>query len=409
MAALLIQFQICAALGAVSSLLFWLIRGIVTPNAPILVTNVNKCHELLSSTNLEKRAVLNHRLVVAFGIENGFTTTSAHIHCRFRNEIKISLLRNNSDSARRKLVELISASIRSSLGEVTEAAHRILLVGVVRLAVFRTVLAIFFPGAPPISDADITFITSKMDSLWNDSKSPWKIFLATHFPSRSSITHDKNSLHQKLKEVFPSLNESESIKPSENPLNLLLPACMGLFRVVLHCLLEVRFRSSPTTRLEYNRLFREFLDDPSGRWYAEENGVSVQHIVAEALRLYPPTRRIYTLRKEGVVAVDIEQVHRLGKVWGEKPLNFDPKRWKREELDVVDTLEYLPFGGKVGRPAEISRCPSRTRGGPKLVAIIVGSLLDVLGDEWCLTTSGEGVNNVDLVLIPWSPNVEPLV
>jgi hypothetical protein len=400
MAVLESQVPVVLAVGVISSLLFRAFIAIVTPKPPILVTDVNKCHELLSSTTLEKRAGPNQRLVVAFGIENGFTTTKEEVHRKFREEVKTSLERNNNDLARKRLGVLISDSIQDFLQKRTGTHQSIPLASVVQIAVFRAALAIFFPDVPRISEDDIIFISSKMTSIWHDSKSRWKTFLAKYFKSRSSIIQDKNKLHEKLKEVFPSLKGANLVEPRENPLNILLPAFMGLYRSVLHCLVEVRFRSSPANLREYVHLFRQFLDDPNGRWYAEENNLSVQHIIAETLRLYPPTRRIYTEGADGVGAVDIEQIHRMGKVWGKQPLRFDPKRWEREGLDVVRTVEYLPFGGKVGTPAEISTCPSRIRGGPKLIAIIVGSLLSVLGEEWGLVTFESLEQDAGLVLKP---------
>ncbi|KAE9369843.1 hypothetical protein N431DRAFT_414166 [Stipitochalara longipes BDJ] len=400
MASFLLQLQLNLILGVLCFVIFWLIRGILPRKAPILITDVTKCHELLSTTTLKKRAALNQRLVVAFGIENGFTTANEEIHSRFSSEIAATLERNNNDPARKSLGDLVSHSVQDFLQRSVEIHQSILLINLVRIAVFRTVLALFFPEVTRLSNEDIMFITAKMNSLWQDSKSPWKIFQAKYFPSQNCITRDKNQLHQRLTVVFPSLRDNNSIEPSQNPLNILLPACMGLFRVVLNCLLEVRFRSSRTNFLEYTHLFQQFLDEPNARWPVEENDISVQQIIAETLRLYPPTRRIYTKREEGVVAVDIEQVHRTGEVWGENPLEFDPKRWKREGLDTIRTVEYFPFGGKIGSPAKISRCPSRTRGGPKLIAVIVGSLLRVLGDEWHLLKDGEAQINRDFVPVP---------
>ncbi len=382
-----VQVQLALAVGAASLLGFWIVRGMVTPKLPLLVTDVNKCHDLLSSTTLATRAPLNQRLVVAFGIENGFTTTDEEIHHRFRKEIKTSLERSDNEFARQDLIKLISSSTLNFLRDCRDTRQPILLVNVVRIAVFQTVFAIFFSDISRISNEDVIFITSKMNNLWFDSKSPLKTFLAQYFGSHSSMIQDRELLHQKLKRVFPSISKSEPIPPSDNPLNVLLPAFIGLFGVVLHCILEVRFRSCAADRNEYKKLFQLFLQDPDGRWYEEESGVSVQQIIAETLRLNPPTRRIYTTRGNKVIAVDIEQLHRTGKVWGEKPLEWLPKRWGREGLDVVRTVEYIPFGGKVGRPAEISMCPSRIRGGPKLIAIIVGALLGILGEGWELVES----------------------
>jgi hypothetical protein len=42
--------EIVPAVGIISSLVFWVFIAIVVPKPPILVTDVNICHELLSST-----------------------------------------------------------------------------------------------------------------------------------------------------------------------------------------------------------------------------------------------------------------------------------------------------------------------------------------------------------------------
>ena len=228
-----------------------------------------------------------------------------------------------------------------------------------------------------------------MNSLWHESKSSWKTLLAQYLPIMSSITREKGKLHQKFRQLFPALEKSAKIHSIENPLNLFLPAFIGLYQVVLRGFIEVRFRSTQTDRKNYRQLFERFLLDPTGAWNRERCGITVQHIMAENLRLYPPTRRIYTQQKHGIAAVDIEQLHRLGDVWGAHPLRFDTKRWKREGLDVETTIEYIPFGGKVGKAAEISRCPSRVRGGTKLIALLIGVLLREIDESWSLLPQKE--------------------
>lgn len=60
--------------------------------------------------------------------------------------------------------------------------------------------------------------------------------------------------------------------------------------------------------------------------------MSVKHIVDEALRLYPPTRRIYRSLHNGCeIAVDVEFLHRDQKTWGEDAGVFDPKRWLMDD------------------------------------------------------------------------------
>ena len=47
--------EIVPAVGIISSLLFWVFIAIVAPIPPILLADVNICHELLSSTVLNSR------------------------------------------------------------------------------------------------------------------------------------------------------------------------------------------------------------------------------------------------------------------------------------------------------------------------------------------------------------------
>jgi K+ transporter len=83
--------EIVPAVGIISSLVFWVFIAIVASKPLILVTDVNIYHELLSSTTLQKRAASNQRLVVAFGIENGFTTTREQVLREFRGGVKLSV------------------------------------------------------------------------------------------------------------------------------------------------------------------------------------------------------------------------------------------------------------------------------------------------------------------------------
>lgn len=142
-------------------------------------------------------------------------------------------------------------------------------------------------------------------------------------------------------------------------------------------------------REHWLELFKGFLDAPNECWQKEsDQGLDIQMIVSETLRLYPPTPRMYMQQESGELsAVDIESMHREGEKWGAEVLKFRPERWIGDQLDVVDTDFYMPFGRKVNGEMEstsISQCPSRLRGGPKLIAVIVGSLLEVLDEKWML-------------------------
>lgn len=126
---------------------------------------------------------------------------------------------------------------------------------------------------------------------------------------------------------------------------------------------------------------------------------SARDIVMEALRLYPPTRRIYraywwddapasyesgTVCDSGrmppeTAAADIEACHLRTDIWGSNAANFDPARWMTITRDQIRAL--MPFGYGV------CECPAKAVFGPWMIAILVGALLSALDDDgwtlWC--------------------------
>lgn len=351
------------------------------------------CEELLRTSNLTKRAAPNERLKIAFGIENSFTTTDKDYHDKFQHSIKQKLHDNDGKEARINVAVEATQNIRHMLdGEKDVSLEKL-----VKNVVFRTVLSILFPQIPQPTNNDLDLLTHTIDPLWYDSKSPLKIWIAKVLPNHSTIIQNRKTLHLQLKRLFSNPPLTKDVNAKElflnattitceitdrsNPLNTLLPAYIGLWKVVLKAFIEVRFRNTPSERTEYTSLILQFIRSPTDDiWYkTNDSGISAQSIIAETLRLYPPTRRIYTLGSDGITrAVDIERLHRKKGVWGKDPDKFDPHRWTK--LDVVKTKEYMPFGAKSSN--SISRCPSRRRGGPKLCAVLLGALLQEIGEQW---------------------------
>ncbi|KAE8447996.1 hypothetical protein EG329_009919 [Mollisiaceae sp. DMI_Dod_QoI] len=370
---------------------------LVFPIRPYFHHKITICNTLLLDTNLEKRAKPNKRLIIAFGIENAFTTISEDLHRNFLHKVEDALNKSNNDSAR---IELAQNAIKIGTEYIKRSAqqeHAISLSKLVQVVAFRIILTIFFPHVARslkedgrMNDTDVEIISEKINTLWYDSKSPWKIFCATYFPPHfSSIMKDRETLLTHLELQFPWYR---TYLPQRNPLNILIPAHQGLWRVVLRCFIEVRFRSSDADRETWSKLFEDFLKAPTECWHKpNEEGLDVQMIIAETLRLYPPTPRMYVQQDDGSLdAIDIQTMHRTGERWAPDPLRYRPDRWihnDNEELDVVDTDNYMPFGRKVDMPkgartTTMSQCPSRLRGGPKLIAILVGALLEVVDQKW---------------------------
>jgi hypothetical protein len=361
---------------------------------------IDKINDLLKNTTLEKRSKPNQRLATAFGIDNAFTTFDQGYHDACTRKIEATLERKNNPGSRSQLAQKASIRIQEYVKEYKVTERSMPLVKLIQVLVLNTVVSVFFPKESEINIGHAEKITSLINSLWYNSKNPIKLALAKYSPAHSGIAWGRAELHCLLRYVFQdalrNISRFDPIPPRDNPLNVLLPAYMGLFRVVLRCFLEVRFRRHPKDdqdRKTWKELFQTFIQNPDDdTWYATgEAGISVQMIIAETVRLYPPTRRIYMQQdnKRRVDAVDIETVHRVGDVWGADPQRFDPSRWIKghgKVLDVSKTKEYIPFGSK---GASISRCPSRRRGGPRLIAVLVGVLLHEIDQDWALEPEKE--------------------
>jgi len=159
----------------------------------------------------------------------------------------------------------------------------------------------------------------------------------------------------------------------------------------MRCFIEVMFRSEKAGPA-WHRLLLTFLSNPT-RLNFEENtvagdGIAVSMIVAEALRLYPPTRRIYRQITIGfamepeVVAADIEALHRDSQFWGRDSLRFSPSRWSKISRNSCDA--YMPFGS---RPFV---CPAEQQSGPWMIGILVAALVEGFEEGWTWKASLQG-------------------
>ncbi|KAH7117539.1 hypothetical protein B0J11DRAFT_442160, partial [Dendryphion nanum] len=121
-----------------------------------------------------------------------------------------------------------------------------------------------------------------------------------------------------------------------NPMNWLLPAYETTWRVVLVCVIKLRYRNAPNTQKQ-RKLPKDYMSDISKRRFKGEftmpgvYGFCVNVIVKEILRLYPPTRRVYRCFTEdgGDVKADIELCHRISvdDAFSPGPLCFRSERW----------------------------------------------------------------------------------
>ena len=362
---------------------------------PFLYQDPAKCKKVLSGTDvledtfwcsaatlLQSRAVPNERLIRAFDIDNAFTTADEVYHREFRSNAKALLQRD--ESGWKHLRDIAQKLVRQRI-QTAYNGNGILLVPMVQMLVLKKSIHTLFGLAIDELDNDtILLMAEKINTLWIESKTPDSV--------NSSVYKDQHALRGALRRTFPDMKDTTR----GNPLNLILPAYETLWRVVLRCFIEVMFRSGKAGP-RWHRLLLTFLSNPTQLTFEEkslsEGGISVSMIIAETLRLYPPTRRIYRQITRGfaiepeVVAADIEYLHRDSRFWGDDSLCFNPSRWK--EISRKSRDAYMPFGS---RPFI---CPAERQFAPWVIGILVAALVAEFenGWTWKARLQGDAIDN----------------
>lgn len=346
---------------------------------PFVYQNRFECKDLIFRAPLASRAAPNQRLVQVFGVDNAFTTSDTEYYRHFKRRAENIL--KMSDERWKALAntarELAVAEMRAGL--MGKDNSTILLAPFVQKLVLKLSLHVLF--AVPVEDIDdiaAATIADKINVLWVASKSSKEI---------KSTAADQRLLHAALQRTLPDSEPTGR----DNPLNLILPAYETMWRVVLRCFLEVRFRSG-SRGLGWQQVLENFLLNPTRASYEstarDPAGVSASFIVDETLRLYPPTRRVYRYFPKTdntdpeLLAADIEFLHHDSQVWGEDALEFKPSRW--EDATDESRMAFMPFGAKP------FICPAKTDTGPRMIGLFVAALLAAAHGKWqCEATSAE--------------------
>lgn len=200
-------------------------------------------------TNLASRAKPNQRLVRAFEIDNAFATEDKGRKIKFRNEVKSKIQGVNwpsvSNEARSVISNYLQGRNRGSpvrdLGDL------------VRFVCLRiTIFTLFKRDQNELDDADIEDLTSSINDLWAESKAGGE-------PAESNKTNSQKA----MRSVFPKMESG----PGKNDLNFILPAYETLWRVVLSCLIEVKFRpgADPEWRRQLTEFYHKKADETSDK------------------------------------------------------------------------------------------------------------------------------------------------
>ncbi|KAM3069571.1 hypothetical protein ACMFMF_008786 [Clarireedia jacksonii] len=331
------------------------------------IRDLDYAEAILKFTVLSSRSRPNQRLVMAFDIDNAFTTFDLQFHREFVARAKGLL--HKPEPSMSLIVENTTQFLSDKSSQIQVGAAVSLLPLVQELCfrfVMDTLLASSSINQPSISS--VSRITELINSLWvasklcNSSGHPEKVFSM------------KEEVRRELDLVFSDSTE-------RNPLSILLPAYETLWRVVLRCFLEVSFRNQPHITREWRNRFYDFLRDPTLQQFDKRGrGSSVGHIVKESLRLYPPTRRIYRQEHDDgpILAIDVEYLQRMEEIWGVDGKSFKPERWCGLGAEEKGRYKraWMPFG------KDRFSCPAQ-KWAPMMIGILVGALIESFGsDSW---------------------------
>ncbi|OJJ68902.1 hypothetical protein ASPBRDRAFT_32661 [Aspergillus brasiliensis CBS 101740] len=348
--------------------------------------------QFLNKRNLlspyQSRALSNSKLQAAFRIQNAFTSSDRDFVTQHVKAIKeaINLTALQWNHLSQSLQESARYWVDSSEGTIHLAgitqtlSLRLVLVGVRRIA----------PKTPVSADLYFADFARCINETWISAKQPDILCF-----------EDNIELQEYVAVFFPS---GDPIQPAKNPLNLILPGYETSWRVALRMFLEIRRACNEAW---VDKMVSFALHPTKAQFQDDSDGISAEAMVTEALRLYPPTRRIRrTFRFENgkkgeaveeIFAADIEACHLSESIWGTDAKEYKPSRFAH--LTNQQKEAYMPFGSVP------FLCPAKPVFGPRMIGMVVGILFLALEEvgSWRLVgrdkrsaneyVSGKRLNN----------------
>ncbi len=355
------------------------------------ISERSQCLDVLACRRLENlgpdndfgsatsRAIPNQRLVDAFGIDNAFTTSDSKYRFKFRTLAAKKL--ETSDEEWTRIADMTLELVRKKTERLGHTDGAISLVPFVQSVTLAMSFYVLFRLEPlSLKEKNVTNIAQLINELWIASKG---------FYFKPFLTRRK----ERLQEALRKIDRTFDFTPKRNPLNLILPAYETMWRVVLRCFLEVVFLNSETAT-KSRGVLTAYLGSPTSSKFSERStgldAVSASHIVNEALRLYPPTSRVYRHFKlngwEKAFAADIESCQRKTGTWNIDGTLFEPSRWtKTAEQDRPALMSFgdSPFV-----------CPAKGEFGPQMIGILVAALtVEISADHWTVGDNDESRAN----------------
>ncbi|KAK3630283.1 hypothetical protein LTR56_017571 [Elasticomyces elasticus] len=352
------------------------------------------CLELAKVLPVDKyasRAHPNQRLVVAFGVNNCFTTSVVDECATFRKTVEGML---NKDSAQwAALATCVEMVVEKEFDTTKDFLS---LFDVAQMTSLKPMLNVLFGFDTERSDVDddIKELAFEINAQWLRSKDAFDP-KAKERPAWA-FEHQKRP-RELLTTVLP---EKSADDMGENPLNLLLPGDETMWRVVLRCFVELTARGHDNGS-EWCEILKPFAENPTDGHLTQLSGVhtrtSASQIAKETLRLYPPTRRVYRERKLAnkefmTAAADIEECHRDANIWKPDPLRSMPERWNGLEHKNFEDDVFMPFS------ATPFNCPAKRRRGQNppfglaMISLLVGMLVKHTSGKWRVVGDLPGIS-----------------
>ncbi|KAK2051970.1 hypothetical protein LY76DRAFT_672915 [Colletotrichum caudatum] len=312
---------------------------------------------------LRLRAGPNARLVAAFGIHNSFTTTDEAQHGEFLRRAVHAIKSADADAwsrVREQADETMDALSSRSFGPgglrgvKVERTARVLCLGAVLELLFAE------ERVRPFDVDHADRATKLINLLWQESKKG----------SRGLGSAHQGKALDSLRDALRRLVRREE----GEALALIMPAYETLWRVVVLTYVHVGFRHIDTATRDSVREVVEIVSGDAGQ--GAQLHPTVDRFALEALRLYPPTKRIYRVSAVLEAAADVESLHHDERIWGPDALEFRPGRFATLTQDQMNA--YMPFG------ADKNVCPAINGFGRRMIASLVVALIKRLG------TRGDG-------------------
>lgn len=306
---------------------------------------------------LSSRAGSNQRLRRSFQLTNTFVSEDPQLHRAFVTKAHGLVQDQSSTRARTAFAELCSVVVDDYLSNATRQGQVARFDDLVQVVTFKVILcSLFDADLGTLNDDDVLFAARTINELWQLSKQP-----------TSPPSHLLPTLNAHLRSWLPGYT---------NPLDFIIPTYETMWRVVAVSVALVHLHGSPALL----DAFADFLDNPGRHEFQHWplNGKSsLEAVIQETMRLYPPTRRIsrtanlpqeattptssmfsflrplfsphhpsdeMKIQTNITVVADIGCLQRDAAIWGPTSTDFDPSRFHPSTLTQTQKQCLLGFG-----------------------------------------------------------------